>query len=75
MPIKEKNVVYTVEISLILDGKYYPDSDIQIGMFKTKEEAMKIAQEIDVQSPELYECYVYTLDGDSHEIIDDIRIF
>lgn len=66
---------YTVEISLILNGEYYPNSDIQIGMFKTKEEAMKIAKEIDVQDPNLYECHVYTLDGDSYEIIDDTRVF
>ena len=66
---------YTVEISLILDGEYYPDSDIQIGMFKKKEEVMKIAREINVQDPGLYECHVYTLDEDSCEIIDNTRIF
>lgn len=64
---------FSVEISLILNGEYYPDSDIHIGTFDTYESAYSIAKNIDVQDADLYECYIYELDED-YNIINTTRI-
>lgn len=65
---------YSVEISLILNGQYYPDSDIHIATFNNYTDAYAVASNIDVQDSSLYECYIYTLDENS-EIIEEERIF
>lgn len=66
--------VFSIEISLILNGKYYPESDIQVGIFNTYESAYAIAKNIAVQNADLYECYIYELDKD-YNIINTTRIF
>lgn len=65
---------YSVEMSFILDGEYYPDSDIHIATFDNFDDALAVAQNIDVQNAALYECYIYTLNENS-EIVEDYRVF
>ena len=65
---------YSVEMSLILNGEYYPDSDIHIATFDNFDDALAFALNIDVQDADLYECYIYTLDENS-EIVKDYRVF
>ena len=72
--IKELVTIFSIEISFILNGEYYPESDIQIGTFDTYESAYSIAKNIDVQNADLYECYIYELDKD-YNIINTTRIF
>lgn len=66
--------IFSIEISLILNGEYYPESDIQIGTFDTYESAYSIARNIVAQNADLYECYIYELDKD-YNIIHSTRIF
>ena len=65
---------YSIEMSLILNGEYYPDSDIHIATFDNFDDALAFALNIDVQDADLYECYIYTLDENS-EIVEDYRVF
>lgn len=66
--------IFSIEISFILNGEYYPESDIHIGTFDTYESAYSIARDIIVQNKDLYECYIYKLDKD-YNIIQSTRIF
>ena len=70
----EPNYYYDVEISLIIEGSYYPNSDISIGNFDTYKEAKDIADAISVQDDKLYECYIYKYDEQGN-LIKDWRIF
>ena len=65
---------YSIEMSLILNGEYYPDSDIHIATFDNFDDALAFALNIDVQDADLYECYIYTLNENS-EIVEDYRVF
>lgn len=64
---------YSVEISLILDGMYVEDSDIQLPLFANYEIAKAYAQNITFQTPELYEVYLYTLDA-NYNMLESERI-
>ena len=65
---------FSVEMSLILNGEYYPESDIHIGTFNNFKEAFTVANRISVQDPKLYECYVYEL-NENYEIVKTTRVF
>lgn len=65
---------YSVEITLKLNGEYVPNSDIHIGTYNSYETAQRVAEAIDVQDADLYECYIYTLD-ENYEILETTRIF
>jgi hypothetical protein len=65
---------YSVEISLVMDGQYVPDSDIHIWTYNSYDKAQSVAEAIDVQDADLYECYVYTLNDDD-EILETSRIW
>ena len=69
------HVEYSVEMSLILDGEYYEDSDIHIATFDNFNDAYTLANQIDVQDPELYECYIYAINTDDSNILDSYRVF
>lgn len=70
-----KNLLYSLEMSFILNGVYYPESDIFLGTYNSFDEALAAARNIEVQDPSLYECYIYTEDADTLEIIEDYRVF
>jgi hypothetical protein len=57
-----------------MDGQYVPDSDIHIGTYNSYDKAQRVAEAIDVQDADLYECYVYTLNDDD-EILETSRIW
>lgn len=69
------NTEFTVEICLILDGEYHPNSDIHVGTFDSHDAAVKFAKGIDVQDPKMYECFVYEVDKNTSELLDCERIF
>ena len=64
---------YSVEISAVKDGVYIPNSDIQLGLCLTKEEAREMASKVCFQDDSKYELYIYTLD-DGFNIIETERI-
>ena len=68
-------IEYSVEISLILNGEYYEESDIHIATFDNFTDACAFAEQIDVQNPELYECYIYAINSDDYDILDSHRVF
>lgn len=68
-------IEYNVEISLILNNEYYNESDIHITTFDNFTDAYAFAKQIDVQNPELYECYIYAINSDDYDILDSHRVF
>ena len=65
---------FEVQISLLDNkGVYVPDSDIQIGLFSTYEEAIALCKIIGFQSPNMYEIYINEYNTD-YEIVNNTRI-
>ena len=64
---------FEIVISLIIDGKYVDNSDIQIGFYDTFEEAKAICDKMDFQTPSMYEVYINKY-NDQDELVDNIRI-
>lgn len=65
---------FEVQISLLDNqGVYVPDSDIQIGLFSTYEEAAALCEIIDFQSPNMYEVYINEYNK-NYEIVNNTRI-
>ena len=63
---------FEIVISLIIDGKYVDNSDIQIGFYNTFEEAKMVCDKIDFQTPSMYELYINEYCDD--ELVNDTRI-